>query len=181
MKQKVYELGTHQGVTIVNAPIESINLGDWMFTITSEEYQACSKDHQAATQSTMPDGKALSINVETIGGNQIVQHYIEAKRTRNHVVGFSPNSVVFSKLAPTGFLLIQVKWELEAEKVDNNKCKLTCTVTNTTTIESIAQSIRAAVANNDVKLPNPVQVHVEEEAVLFGKDIEKKALKGIWN
>ena len=180
MKQNIYELGKHQAATIINAPIESINLGDWMFTITSEEYEACSKDHQSACQSTMPDGKALSINVETIAGNQVVQHYIEEERTRNRAVGFSPNTVVFSELAPDGFLLIQVKGEIEVEKIDSNKCNLTCTVTNTTLVESIAQSIKEMVGNDDITLPHPVQEHVEEEVVRVGKNIEEKALLEIW-
>jgi hypothetical protein len=68
---------------IINAPCESINLTGWVFGLTDEEYQACSKDHIAAASSFTPDGKRMSINVERIG-SLIVQHYVEEISERCH-------------------------------------------------------------------------------------------------
>ena len=38
MSDQKYSLGGHEAEATINAPIEGVDLGDWMFSITSEEY-----------------------------------------------------------------------------------------------------------------------------------------------
>jgi hypothetical protein len=52
---------------IVNAPIEKINLTEWLFTLKEHEYQACSVAHIAAGTTMDKDGKRMSLNVELVG------------------------------------------------------------------------------------------------------------------
>lgn len=42
------KIGESTAKAVIDAPIEAINLGDWMFTISSEEYAACAEGHQSA-------------------------------------------------------------------------------------------------------------------------------------
>lgn len=60
----------------IRAPLASIDLTEWVFTLTDSEYQACSKNHIAAAATLTPEGKRMSINVERVG-NLMVQHYVE--------------------------------------------------------------------------------------------------------
>ena len=59
---------------IINAPIEKIDIPTWCFNLSETEYQGCSPAHIAAGFTTAPDGKRMSINVETIGGRMIEVH-----------------------------------------------------------------------------------------------------------
>jgi hypothetical protein len=60
----------------IHAPVGSIDLAEWVFTLTDSEYQACSQNHIAAAATRTPEGKRMSINVERVG-NLMVQHYVE--------------------------------------------------------------------------------------------------------
>ena len=61
----------------INAPIESVDIPSWCFTLSESEYQGCSPAHCSAGATTTPDGRRMSINVEILGGSLIVQHYVE--------------------------------------------------------------------------------------------------------
>ena len=67
----------------IAAPVESIDLADWVFTLTDAEYQACSVNHIACAATTTPDGRRMSINVERVG-NLMVQHYVDDAASRDH-------------------------------------------------------------------------------------------------
>lgn len=171
-------IGESIAKTIINAPIEAINLGEWMFTITSDEYAACAEGHQSAAQGRLPSGKRFSVNVEIVAGIFMVQHYIETVSERNHVVGLSPNTVFFQN--DTEYVLAQVTWELKVEKIDDQSCELTCRAfsesENETFVDELLEMLKD-VPEKDL----PLQKHIEEEAPLFAKDIQRKALAGVWN
>lgn len=69
---------------IIRAPLASINLTEWVFTLTDSQYQACSKDHYAGATTLTPEGKRMSLNVERVG-NLMVQHYVEDVAEQSHV------------------------------------------------------------------------------------------------
>jgi hypothetical protein len=60
---------------IINAPLEKVNIADWLFNLPDAEYQRCSPAYIAAGHTTSDDGRPMSINVETIGGALMVQHF----------------------------------------------------------------------------------------------------------
>ena len=60
----------------INAPIEKVDIADWLFHLPDAEYQRCSHAHIAAGTTTTDDGRPMSINVETIGEALVVQHYV---------------------------------------------------------------------------------------------------------
>ena len=50
----------------IQAPFASVDLSEWVFTLTVSEYQACSKNHIAAATTLTAEGKRMSINVERV-------------------------------------------------------------------------------------------------------------------
>lgn len=172
------QLGKAQGRAIVQAPIASIDLGEWLFTLGSEDYAACAKGHQSAAQGQLPSGKRVSMNVETVGGFFMVQHYVEDLTERDHVRAISPNSLIW--LDDVRYVQAEITWKLAVQPLEGQACTLTCTVTVATANEAFA---KASLDNLAQMSPEdiPLQVHINEETPLFAKDIEQKALTGIWN
>ena len=97
---------------IINAPLETINLTEWLFTLKDKEYQECSSSHIAAGNSAAEDGRRMSINVEQIAGNLLIQHYVEDVSERDHC---AVNSVSDS-LSPLGRTTLIIKSELKVKK-----------------------------------------------------------------
>lgn len=170
-------LGQTSAQALIDSPIDRIDLGEWMFTLTSDEYAACAEGHQSAAQGVLPSGLRVSMNVEVVGGNFMVQHYIEQIAQRDHVRGVSPNTVLW--VSDTQYVLARITWDLRVEAVSAAACQLTCTVTAETEDAAFAAHVEAL--NRDVpEADRAFQRHVAEETPLFAKDIERKAAAGVW-
>ena len=170
-------IGEARATAIIHAPIEYVNLAEWMFSITSEEYAACAVGHQSAAQGRMASGKRFSVNLEVVAGMLMVQHYIETVSERCHVVGFSPNTVFW--LSDTDYVLAQVTWELRVEERDATSCELTCGALSESDDEPFVAKLHEALKDVPAE-HSPLQQHIEEEAPMFAKDIERKALARVW-
>lgn len=171
------KIGEATAKAIVHAPIESINLADWMFTITSDEYAACAEAHQSAAQGKLASGKRFSVNLETTEDILIVQHYLETVSQRDHVVGFSPNSMFW--LSDTEYALAEVTWEVKVMKIDETRCELICRAFSETEDTAFVAMLQEALKKAPAGF-NPLQQHIEEETPMFAKDIQRKALAGVW-
>ena len=66
----------------------------------------------------------------------MIQHYIEKVAERDHVVGFSPNSIFF--LNDTDYVISQITWDLKLAKLDDARCELSCSVISETENEAFA-------------------------------------------
>lgn len=173
----MFTIGEAVATAIINAPIEAIDLGEWMFTISSEEYVACAKGHQGAAQGRLPSGKRFSVNLEFVAGTFMVQHYIERVAERNHVVGFSPNTLFW--INDADYELAQVTWELRVTRLDEGRCELRCRALCESENEAFVAVIHEAARDHPAE-KSALQQHIEEESPLFAKDIERKALARIW-
>ena len=61
----------------IHAPVERVDIADWLLHPPDAEYQRCAPpDHIAAGTTTTDDRRPMSINVEVIGGSLMVQHYM---------------------------------------------------------------------------------------------------------
>ena len=69
---------------VIHAPVDKIDLPEWLFTLTDEEYQQCSIAHIAGAATRSPDGKRMSINVEMAGPGLMVQHWTEETAEKQH-------------------------------------------------------------------------------------------------
>jgi hypothetical protein len=90
-----------------------VDIADWVFTLPDAEYQRCSPAHIAAGFTTSDDGRRMSLNVETIGGHLMVQHYVEDVGEKHHVRLLSTSDVI----TPTGRTKSGVVWELGVKRL----------------------------------------------------------------
>ena len=69
---------------VIHAPVDKIDIPEWLFSLTDEEYQQCSIAHIAGAATRSPDGKRMSINVEMAGPGLMVQHWTEETAQKQH-------------------------------------------------------------------------------------------------
>lgn len=170
-------LGEATAKAIINANVDSINISEWLFGISSEDYAACAEGHQSAAQGVLPSGKRVSINVEFVAGFFMVQHYIETISEKDRVLTISPNTILW--LDDEKYVMLQITWELRLEEIDSNSCRLTCKVISETEDEMFIKAVHERTKNINPE-ETPFQLHINEETPLFAKDIESKALTGLW-
>jgi len=165
---------------ILNCSAEKINITDWLFTLKDHEYQFCSKAHIAGGISSSKDGKRMSINVEKVADNLLIQHYIEEIGKRKHC---KLNSISDS-ISPLGKTKLGVTWELKIMPLSNDRCEIINNVVVTATPDFLVLLKSLGIVDfNDVKkeMLKHLEIHNNEETPLFASDIEKKALTGIWD
>ena len=160
---------------IINAPIEKIDIPSWCFNLSEREYQGCSPAHIAAGFTTTPDGRRMSINVETIGGSLMVQHYVETLAEKDHLI-LDSDSDVFT---PTGRLTIHVTWELSVKAIDGGRCEFTNRVQSFATDEMMAFLDRQGIPFEVFRTQRqPMSIaHNKGETPLFAASIERFALR----
>jgi hypothetical protein len=160
---------------VINAPIEKIDIPEWCFNLPEKEYQGCSPAHIAAGFTTAPDGKRMSINVETIGGSLMVQHYVETMGEKDHLI-LDSDSDVFT---PTGRVTLHVTWELSVTKLDDARCEFTNRVRSYATPELLALLGHQGIPFDIFRTQRqPMSIaHNHGETPLFAASIERAALK----
>jgi hypothetical protein len=154
---------------LISHPVERVNLARWISTLTDRDYQACSRAHRAA--GTFREGGTLGmVNVESVGGHLLVQHYLATKLAADHVVMHSKNSRAYvAHLFPA---TVEVIWTLEARPKDGQSTLFSCSVE---TRIPLLLRILSTVA----LLPLFLRWHTQEETPGFAADISRKASKGL--
>ena len=66
----------------LEVPAAEVDLGCWLFGLSDDEYQACARGHHGAGVIDDERGRGM-VNVESIGGNLIVQHYRPVRAERS--------------------------------------------------------------------------------------------------
>jgi len=163
----------------IHAPVASIDLAEWVFTLTDSEYQACSKNHIAAAASTTSDGRRMSLNVEHVG-NLMVQHYVEEISERSYCRLVSKSDSIGQDI--NSRTKIVVIWAFTAEAVDASTTKFTNSVEVRSADEYLEglENRGAPFAKASEAVQKAVSAHNAEETPLFAKDIERKALAERW-
>jgi hypothetical protein len=116
----------------IDAPIDKVDIGDWLLNLPEREYQRCAPpDHKACGYTTTDDGRPMSINVEMIGTGLVVQHYVAELHEKDHCHMVSTSDV----LTPHGWTTVQVVWDLKADPIDDKTSRYTNTVTSYPTAE----------------------------------------------
>lgn len=161
--------------SIINAPIDRIDLPAWAFTLPEHEYQGCSPAHVAAGFTTAPDGTRMSINVEIIGGTLMVQHYVETLAEKDHLVLESVSDI----FPPAGRTTMHVKWELSVKALDDRRCEFTNHVVSHATEEFLTYLDRQGIPFDVFAAQRrPMSVaHNAGETPLFAESIERLALR----
>ena len=168
---------SHSVVTaIIHAPVEKVNIADWLLNLPDAEYQRCSTQHVAAGITSTYDGQPMSINVEYIGQALMIQHYIAVIHEPDYCKMLS----ISDAITPSGRTKVQVLWELRVKAIDAQSCEFSNEIHGTATEEFLAFikthgiSIEEAYAARQ----KASDLHNHEETPLFAKSIEKKALTG---
>ena len=152
---------THSALT---QPSNEIDLETWLFGLSDGDYQACARGHRGAGVFADEQGRGM-INVESIGGNLIVQHYRPASTDRGRVEMYSPASRVYLfHLIPVA---AGVRWTLEVTPQAANASDLSCTV------EVELPPVLGLLARLSF-LDHFLGGHVAEEAHGFAADIARK-------
>jgi len=164
---------------IINAPIEKIDIADWLLNLPDAEYQRCSVNHIAAGNTTNLEGEPMSINVEYVGTALVIQHYVATEYRPDYCRMLS----VSDTITASGRSKVQVLWELKAEKIDESTSRYTNSIHATATPEflefikehgiTLADAAKARQEASDA--------HNHEETPLFAKSIENKSLSGKYN
>ena len=159
---------------IINAPIEKINIPEWVFSLTEAEYQSCSPAHITAAKGIGADGRRMSINVEVIGGNPMVQHYQE-EISKPHQLVLTSFSDVFT---PTGRVVIHVQWELSVKAINDKQTEFTNRVITHATDEMMLILAKQGIPFETFKAQRqPISIeHNRGETPLFAASIERQTL-----
>ena len=112
------KLGEAIAQATINANMDTINISEWLFNLSSEEYEACASGHQSAAQGVLPSGKRVSMNVEHVAGFFMIQHYIETISEKDRVLTVSPNSLLW--LNDETYVLLQITWDLSLTRIDDH-------------------------------------------------------------
>jgi hypothetical protein len=160
---------------IINTPIGQVDIADWLFHLSSAEYQRCCQPaHIAAGVSTTGDGIPMLINVELIGDWLMIHKYV-GEVTDAHHCRMVSTSDVFS---PLGRTTSHVVWDLSVEPIDAQSCEYVNHFRATPTDEFLAfldergvPFERAAAAHQEASV-----AHNETETALYSESLERRAL-----
>jgi hypothetical protein len=171
---KDYQIVDSSFTSVINAPIDKIDIPAWCFNLSEHEYKGCSPAHVSAGFTTAPNGRRMSINVEIIGGSLMVQHYVETLGRKDHLV-LDSDSDVFT---PAGRTTIHVTWELSAKEVAPGKCEFANRVRSYATEEMLTFLAQQGIPFDQFRAQRqPASVaHNQGETPLFAASIERAAL-----
>ena len=148
----------------LDEPVDEIDLEAWLFGLSDADYQACAGGHRGAGVFADEHGRGM-LNVESIGGNLIVQHYRCVRAGGSFVEMFSPASRVYLfHLVPVA---AAVRWTLEVTPHGQTAADLACTV-------QVDLPPVLAVLGRLSLLGHFLGRHVDEEARGFAADIARK-------
>jgi hypothetical protein len=109
----------------LDVPAAEVDLEGWLFGLSDEDYQACARGHHGAGVFNDERGPGM-VNVESIGGNLIVQHYRPVQAGRSDMEMHSPASRVYLlHLVP---VRASVRWWLRIHQKTDSASEFTCTV-----------------------------------------------------
>jgi hypothetical protein len=158
----------------INAPIEKVDIADWLFHLPDAEYQRCAHAHIAAGTTTTDDGRAMSINVETIGDAFVVQHYVAeiSEPQLCRMVSISDS------ISPAGRTKLRVIWELSAKKTDDQTCEFTNHIHSSAIDETLGFFDKHGIPFERARDARQQASHAHnlEETPNFARSIERKAL-----
>jgi hypothetical protein len=157
----------------IHAPIEKVNIAEWLFHLPDAEYQRSAHAHIAAGSTTADDGRPMSINVETIGDALVIQHYVaeiqEPQLCRMVSISDSISSAGRTKL--------QVIWELSVKKTDDQTCEFTNHIHSSAIDETLAFFKEHDIPFESARdaRQHASHAHNLEETPNFAKSIERKS------
>jgi hypothetical protein len=158
----------------IHAPVEKIDIADWLFNLPDAEYQRCSPAHLAAGTTTTDDGRPMSINVETIGDALVIEHYVAEVREPHLCRMVSISDFITAG----GRTKVRVEWKLSVKPIDSGHSEYSNHVDAAATDEFLAFLKKNGITFEQARAANQAVVdsHNREETPNFAKSIERRAL-----
>jgi hypothetical protein len=155
---------------ILNAPVDDVDLENWLFTLSDSEYQASARGHLGAG-TFIEDGVRGSVNLESIGGTLMVQHYhaVSTRANRVEMLSKRTRGYVFHVI-PVHFL---VHWTLTATPETSETTTFECAV-------ELKMSPLIRLAATLIATRYFLRKHVDEETPGFAADINRKLASRLW-
>jgi hypothetical protein len=160
---------------MINVGVERVDIADWLFHLPNAEYQRCCPPAHIAVGATMTDdGQPMSINVEMIGENLMIQQYIGEIAAAEHCRMVSTSDV----FTPAGRTTSRVVWNLSVKALDEHSCEYTNHVTGIATDEFLAFIAEHNLPFDQVAAADQKasSAHNEKETPLYAQSIERRAL-----
>ena len=160
---------------VIHAPVDKIDIPEWLFTLTDEEYQQCSIAHIAGATTRSPDGERMSINVEMAGPALMVQHWTEEIADKQHCRLVSLSDL-FDQLQHAK---IQLAWDMTVKPLSESSCEFTNSIFLFETDALLAFFENGGAPPEQVRdaLQRALDAHNEEETPNFAKSIEMRTLR----
>lgn len=158
----------------IKAPLDKVNIADWLFNLPDAEYQRCSHAHIAAGHTTSDDGRPMSINVETIGEALMVQHFV-AQVIEPHFCRLTSTS---DAITMKGRTKVHLLWELSAKKIDDDTCEYSNHIHASATDEFLEFIEKNGITFEQARAARQraSDSHNREETPNFAKSIEHRSL-----
>jgi hypothetical protein len=158
----------------MHAPLEKVNIADWLLHLPDAEYQRCSQAHIVAGTTITDDGRPMSINVETIGNALVIQHYV----AEIHEAHFCRMVSISDSISPVGRTKLQVIWELSAKKTGDETCEFTNHIHSSAIDETMVFFQDHGIPFESARDARQQASHGHnlEETPLFAKSIQRLAL-----
>lgn len=159
---------------VIHAAAEKIDIPSWLFTLPDQEYQGCAKGHVAGGASVAPDGKRLSINVESVGPGLFVQHWKEDLTENQHIHLTSVSEMYVQGVRWT----VQLTWNMKVRAISEDTCEFTDTITlyDTPTLRAFVEKSGVPLDQMLAEAKQAIDAHNAEETPNFAKSIEKRTL-----
>jgi hypothetical protein len=155
---------SHTAHVTLNEPSDRVDLEAWLFGLSDCDYQARARGHQGAGVLHDEQGRGM-VNVESIGGNLIVQHYRCDRADRSSVEMYSPASRVYLyHLVPVAAC---ARWTLDVTPKTSEGAELVCTA-------QVELPAALGVLARLSLLGHFLGRHLDEEARGFAADIARK-------
>lgn len=157
----------------IDIAFEKIDLTNWLFELPSAEYEYCSADHIACATTLTADGRRMSINVEAIGGDVLVQHYVEETASAS-ACRVASTSDLFHSL---GQATIGIIWEFSVEPLGAGRSRFTNRILGQATPELLAlfADNNVPIAEAAARMQVLTDAHNQGETPKFAENVADRA------
>jgi hypothetical protein len=159
---------------VIHAPVDKIDIPEWLFTLTDAEYQQCSVAHIAGAATRTPDGKRMSINVEMVGPGLMIQHWVEDIAEKQHCRLVSLSDM----FAQQERSKMQLAWDMGVKPLSASSCEFTNSLSVFGTDEFLAFVLKTDAPSEQLKkeVQRALDAHNAEETPNFARSIERRTL-----
>ena len=162
---------------VIHAPVDQIDIPEWLFTLTDEEYQQCSIAHIAGAATRSPDGKRMSINVEMAGPGLMVQHWTEETAEKQHCRMVSLSDMFIQQQRSE----MQLAWDMAVKPLSESNCEFTNSIFlfGTDALLAFFENGDAPPEQARDALQRALDAHNAEETPNFAKSIERRTVSTV--